>query len=568
MHITGETLNEPVIERARKDPDRLALVFIDEDGTTEHVTTGQIHAESVAFAQALQQLNIGPKDLVVLVLRHSRVLLSAFWGALYLGAIPAIFPFLTPKLDPGLYFERVRKLVEFEGVRAVITFPEFKQELTALLAGIGCEVLSTDEVAAAEEEAAAEADSSLFWKDPSGENIALLQHSSGTTGLHKGVALSHGAVVRYINSYNKSLKITPDDVFVSWLPLYHDMGLIGGFVMPMVSGVPLVLMSPFHWVRDPKILLQAIDKYRGTICWVPNFSLNHSVRTIRERDLQGLDLSSWRVLIDTSETVRLDSIEMFLERFGPYGLREETITAAYGMAENVFVISQTPVGQRAPVDWVNIEALQKDGRAVPVEPGSPGSTPVMGCGLPIDGVEIAVVDEKGQHLPERRVGEFIIRSEFMLTEYYERPDITAEAIRDGWYYSSDIGYLAGGQVYVSGRKKDMIIVGGKNIFPQDLEAIANVTPGIHPGRAVAFGVTDERMGTESIVMVCELTNKATPEEYQAIERDLRARVARETEVTLGDLRLVDKRWVIKTSSGKHARPDNRAKYLKEFHGIE
>jgi acyl-CoA synthetase (AMP-forming)/AMP-acid ligase II len=189
---------------------------------------------------------------------------------------------------------------------------------------------------------------------------------------------------------------------------------------------------------------------------------------------------------------------------------------------------------------------------------------VVSCGALIGGVEVRVVDDDGNPLPERQVGEIILRGNSMLSGYYRRPDITAESLRQGWFYTGDMGYLADGEVYISGRKKDMIIVGGKNIYPQDLEAIANTVAGIHPGRAVAFGVMDAEMGTEGIVMVCELEAGVLPGEEAAVERDLRSRVVRETEVTLMDVRLVDKTWLIKTSSGKLARNDSRAKYLREF----
>jgi fatty-acyl-CoA synthase len=557
-----QTLIDPVVERAHRTPDHLTLIFWPEDGPHEHVTAARFHAEAAAFAQALQATGIGPDDLVVLVLHHSRPLLSAFWGALYLGAIPSIFPFLTEKLDPALYLERVRTLVAHSGVRAVITFPDFKADLSALLADVGCRVLSTDDVPGIE----SVGDFTPLWEQPSGEKIAFLQHSSGTTGLQKGVALSHRAVLNQVEAYGEAIKLTPQDVIVSWLPLYHDMGLIAGFVMPIVAGNTLVLMSPFHWVRAPRILFQAIDAYRGTLCWLPNFAYNHCVRAVRKRDLEGIGLRHWRAAINCSEPVRLDSHRMFLERFAPYGFREEALAVSYAMAENTFAVTQTPVGQPAHVDWVSVRALQEERHALPAPPDAPGSVAVVSCGYPIPGCEVAVVDETGARLPDRRVGEIIIRSSSMLSEYHARPDVTAEAIRDGWYYSGDMGYIAEGRLYVSGRKKDLIIVGGKNVYPQDLEAIANTVPGIHPGRAVAFGVMDERLGTESIVIVCELESTTAPEEIHTIERELRRRVVEQTEVTLRDVRLVDGRWLIKTSSGKIARNDNRAKYLREFQG--
>ncbi|MGD8455385.1 MAG: AMP-binding protein [Anaerolineales bacterium] len=558
--MNQKTLIHPIIERAKNDPHHLTLVMLHEDETETRITALEFHQQAVRYAYALRGIDVGQEDLVVLVLKHSQVLLSAFWGALYLGAIPSIFPFLTEKLDPDLYMQRVKTLVEHSEAKAVITFPDFKDALSHLLADVDCRVISTDEVPEGE----SQTDEAVFWENPSGEKIAFLQHSSGTTGLQKGVALSHQAVLNQIESYSRAIQLTGDDVIVSWLPLYHDMGLIAGFVMPIVAGVPLVLMSPFHWVRDPKILLWAIHNHNGTLCWLPNFAYNHLARTARPSYLEGLDLNSWRAAVNCSEPVYAKSHEMFLEKFAPYGFKESALTVSYAMAENTFAVTQSAIGQPAPLDWINIASLQGERLAQADQPDSDGALPMVSCGIPIQGTEVGVVDGNGEFLPDRHVGEIVIRSDCMLTGYYKRPDITAEAIKDGWYFTGDMGYLANGQLYVSGRKKDLIIVGGKNIYPQDLEAIANRVPGIYPGRAVAFGLFDERLGSESIVMVCELLTGEEARPFQDVERELRQQVVQQTEVTLADVRLVDGRWLIKTSSGKIARGDNRNKYLNEF----
>ncbi|MFN2146706.1 MAG: AMP-binding protein [Anaerolineales bacterium] len=561
MDLFGKTLTQPVIQHAHQSPDATTLVMINQDGSEKVITAAEFDRQAAEFARTLQQFGVGPEDLVILVLQHSEVLLFAFWGALYLGAIPSIFPFLTEKLDPELYKQRVKALVTNEGAKAVITFPEFKPELTELLSEAGCRVIGTDEVLTS---TASDEQVEDFWQEPSGEKIAFLQHSSGTTGLQKGVALSHRSVLNQIASYREAIELNDEDVIVSWLPLYHDMGLIAGFVMPIVTGVPLVLMSPFHWIRDPKILLKAIDKHKGTLCWLPNFAYNHLARVARPSALEGLDLSSWRAAINCSEPVYHHSHQVLLEKLSPYGLREEALSVSFAMAENTFAVTQTKMDVPPNVDWVEIAALQGDAKAIPMEAGAAGAVPMVSCGGPIKGTEIAVVDADRNELPERRVGEIKLRSNCMLTEYYKRPGITAEAIVDGWFHTGDMGYIADGELYITGRKKDLIIVGGKNVYPQDLEAIANHIPGIYPGRAVAFGLVDERIGSEVIVMVAELQpdlDGTTPEE---IERELRRQVVATTEVTLADVRLVEDRWVIKTSSGKIGRADNREKYLKQF----
>jgi acyl-CoA synthetase (AMP-forming)/AMP-acid ligase II len=356
--------------------------------------------------------------------------------------------------------------------------------------------------------------------------------------------------------------LSEDDVIVSWMPLYHDGGLIAGCVMPLVAGARLVLISPFHWVRDPKVLFQAVHRHRGTLTWLPNFAYNHCVRNVRDHDVAGIDLSNWRV-INAAEPVRWDSHRLFLERFGRYGVKESALTVAYGMAEATLFLTATPIDESPHVDWVETRALREERRAFPAAPETLGSTPMTSCGFPIECAEIGIVNDEGRRLPERHVGEIVVRAHCLFSGYYLRPDLDARVLRDGWYFTGDMGYLADGQLYVSGRKDDLIIIGGKNIYPHDLEAIANEVRGVRPGRTVAFGVPDSRLGTEAVVIVCEVNESGGPEKTLRIESELRRRIAQQTEVTLHDVRLVDWRWLIKTSSGKLARAANREKYLGE-----
>jgi fatty-acyl-CoA synthase len=565
--IRYNTLTQPIISRAMNDPERLAIVFVHDDGREEKLTAAQFHSEAARYALALHSIGVEPDDLVILVLRHSQTLLFAFWGALYLGAIASIFPFLTEKLDPQIYLERVKALVTHSKAKAVITFPEFKTELKDLLEEAGCLVLSTADVpnTPADNLPAVDDPHKSEWPAFSADKIAFLQHSSGTTGLQKGVALSHRAVLNQIAAYSLAIDLRDDDVIVSWLPLYHDMGLIAGFVMPLVAGTPLVLMSPFKWVRDPKVLLQAITRQRGTLCWLPNFAYNHSARAIRSTDAAALDLSSMRAFINCSEPVYNESHQIFLSKFGACGVRETALSTCYAMAENTFAVTQHPTGQPARLDWVKTSVLQEERRALPAQGGDPGSTALVSCGVPIPGTEISIRDEHDVHLPDRQVGEIAIRSDCMLSGYYRRPDLTKQSVRAGWYYTGDMGYVADRELYITGRKKDMIIVGGKNIYPQDLEAIANMTPGIAPGRGVAFGLFDKNLGSENIIMVCELEGKGKSEtEKKNIEMELRSRVVQRSEIALADVRLVEGRWLIKTSSGKIARSANRDKYIHDF----
>ncbi|MCW5878812.1 MAG: AMP-binding protein [Anaerolineales bacterium] len=546
---TQRTLGSFLQEHADAHPNQTALTFMI-GGQPQPVTHAQLLAHARGAAAQLAAQGVGPGDVVLLVLHHSLELVYYFWGATLLGAVPSIFAFLTEKLDPDLYRQRIKTLVEHSEAKAVVTYPENKAALVELLAGLPVQLLVAD--------GAPEALTSLrLATERNAEEVGLLQHSSGSTGMQKGVALSHGAVLRQIAAYRAAIQLDPEtDVIVSWLPLYHDMGLIAGFVMPIITGTHLVLMSPFEWVRQPGSLLDAIHTYRGTLCWLPNFAYNLLARTFRPPE--GLDLSSWRAVINCSEPAQAESQQLLLEKLAPYGFREETLAVSYAMAENTFAVTQTPIGYPPRVDTVEIAAMQERGAAQPATEGKR----FVSCGPPIAGVELRVVDEQGQPLPERRVGEIALRSDFMLSGYHNRPDLSAQALTaDGWYLSGDMGYLADGELYITGRKKDLIIVGGKNIYPQDIEAIASRTPGVHPGRAVAFGVFDERQGSEKIVVLCEAAADADLDES---ERQLRAAIVKETEVTLGDFRFVPRGWIVKTSSGKQARNDNREKYLREF----
>jgi len=389
------------------------------------------------------------------------------------------------------------------------------------------------------------------------DEIAFLQHSGGTTGLQKGVALSHRAVLNQLASYSDAIALNDDDVIVSWLPLYHDMGLIAGFLLPLVQGIPLVLMSPFDWAKHPALLFRAIHEHHGTLCWLPNFAYNHCARRIRQRDLEGLSAASMRMFINCSEPVYAESHALFLERFAAIGVKAEMLAVSYAMAENTFAVTQTPPGEIPHVDVIDRAMLEE--RLI-AQPADAHTVTKVSCGKPITNTAVRVLDDAGNPLPERHVGELAVKSDCMLTEYYQRPDL--QPFKDGWYLTGDRGYIADGEIYVVGRSKDLIINAGKNVYPQDIEALVNTVPGVHAGRAVAFGVPDVREGTELIAVVAEVETESE-EERQAIDRAIRQTVAQGSTVTVSFVKLVDSRWLIKTSSGKIARAANREKWLRE-----
>jgi fatty-acyl-CoA synthase len=328
--------------------------------------------------------------------------------------------------------------------------------------------------------------------------------------------------------------------------------------------VPLVLMSPFDWVRAPYRLLQAISEYRGTLCWLPNFAYNFCALKIRESELENVDLSSWRAAINCSEPMYWDSHEMFLNRFRPYGLRDTALTTCYAMAENVFAVTQGGIQSPVLIESINRTALTT-GKAEKIAHDNLDGVKMLSAGKPLDNTNVRVVDAQGNSLPERSVGEIAVKSDCMLTGYYNRPDLTEQAFIDGWYMTGDLGYLAGDELFITGRKKDLIIVGGKNVYPQDIENLAGQVDGVHPGRVAAFGVYNDRAGTEDVVVVAEVDSL---DEASGIEisDQVRRQVTRGSDIALRHVHIVERGWLVKTSSGKVARAANREKYLSALLG--
>lgn len=259
----------------------------------------------------------------------------------------------------------------------------------------------------------------------------------------------------------------------------------------------------------------------------------------------------------------LQSHQLFLERFKHYQLKAAALATCYAMAENVFAVTQGGLDMPARVDWVDRQALISRQLAVPAGEGNPRAVAMLSAGTPIEGVAVRVVDAQGRPLPERTLGEIALQSHFMLSGYYNRPDLTEKAFLDGWYLTGDLGYLADGELFITGRKKDLIIVGGKNIYPQDLERLAGQVEGVHPGRVVAFGIYNEQAGTEEVVIVAELEEEYTAQAAEAVAEEIRRQVTKGSDIVLRHVHLAGKNWLLKTSSGKVARQANKDKYLEE-----
>ncbi len=551
------TLLSTILDHAAATPERIFAHSLDRQLNDTSVSYGELVQRAKVLAGHLQSIGVQSGEVVIVILQPGVDLLCAFVAPLLIGAIPSIFPWPTDKLGAEYYRGSVRALVEVSAASAIFVYPQLAAELQSLV-GSTKTLRGIITVTADLSGSPLEQIQPALLTDP--DRITLLQHSSGSTGLQKGVALSSRALHNQIESYADCLKLDSADVIVSWLPLYHDMGLIASFMLPLIKRVPVVSMSPIDWVRHPASLLIAIERYHGTLCWLPNFAYNFCPQKIPDRLLTGLDLSSMRAFVNCSEPVRAESHAMFLDRFKPLGLKAETLTTSYAMAENTFAVTQSRLNSSPRIDRIDRAAFAQ-GLAVPSEDQS--GWQLLSSGQPIAGTEIRIVDANRRDLADRHIGEIALHSDCMLSGYYHRPDLTAQAIQDGWYFTGDLGYQADGELWVTGRQKDLIIVGGKNIYPQDLEAIADQVPGVHAGRTVAFGLFNAQTGTEEVVIIAEVDRLEAAREIQAAIRD---RVAHESDTTVKIVKCVDRQWLIKTSSGKVARSACKTKFMHELSG--
>jgi len=559
MTMSDDNLTKRLLGLAEAHPDFPIVRLQYAQSSDEVITYRNLLDGAAGYAKALLKADIPRRGVVILILEHGPHLIYAFFGTITAGAIPSIMPFLTEKLSPETYHRSLMALFDITAPAAVITYPDFQNEVRNAISESKkqCPVLISDHILPIESPG-----ETLFerGKQSSTQDIVLLQHSSGTTGLQKGVALSHQAVFNQLTHYSQALGLSYSDIVVSWLPLYHDMGLIAGFLLPILSRLSLILISPFDWVRAPHKLLHAVSQYQGTLSWLPNFAYNFCASKIRSRDLENVDLSSWRAVINCSEPVLWKSHQLFLERFQPYGLSPASLATCYAMAENVFAITQGGITSPLTIDRINQAAFFNERIALPTDETTPALN-LVSCGAPIENTQICILNDLHQFLPDRHLGEVAIRSDCLLINYYRRPDLTGKAFYQGWYLTGDLGYLANGELYVTGRKKDLIIVGGKNIYPQDLENLASEVSGVHPGRVVAFGVPNEDTGTEDVVLIAEAERTADLQNGEQITNALRQQVTRGSDIALRYVKLVERGWLLKTSSGKIARGANREKYL-------
>lgn len=388
-------------------------------------------------------------------------------------------------------------------------------------------------------------------------DASFMQFSSGTTGIKRGVLVTDEAVIAQLQTYADALGLDDSDRILSWLPLYHDMGFIACLNMPLAFGVHTVMIDPIDWVANPGFFLRAASEYRATLSWHPNFAFAFMAQRVRESEIDGLDLSSLRGIINCSEPVTHESQQAFAERFTRARLQPSVFKGCYAMAETTFALTHGEPDDPLYVDPIGpIDDIKSASQAGHVSVGSP-----------LAGVELTIRDpQDGQELPDRIVGEIWVRSPFNFSGYYSDPESTSDAFVDGWFRTGDLGYRVQNSYYVAGRLKDVLIVGGVNVFPQDIEDLAAKVGGVIPGRVSAFSAFDERMQTERIVVLAESDLRSSDAARHVI-LEIRQRILAALQLANFEVRLVEPGWLVKSTSGKMARGANREKWLSGFDSI-
>ena len=539
-------------------PNRLHVTVLEDETTVVGTLTyGELAKKSQAVAAGLIERDIMPGDRVALMLPTGTDFFCTFFGVLYARAIPV--PIYPPMQRSQIeqYARQQAGILRNAGARMLVTVPE-GLKLGTLLQGfvptLSC-IESTTTLSVKCQE-------NLLLHRGQGSETALIQYTSGSTGDPKGVILSHANLLANIRAIGRAADLSSADVIVSWLPLYHDMGLIAAWLGSLYFGSPFYAMSPLSFLARPSSWLWAIHRYRGTISGGPNFAFELCLNKISDADLKNLDLSSLRYLINGAEPVNIDTLQRFTERFSRYGLHREAMAPVYGLAENAVALTLPPPGRPPIIDRIRRSGLRKNGIAEPADPKDPDAIELVACGHPIPDHELRIVDDLGRELGERQEGRLEFRGPSATSGYFQNDAKTRELFHDGWLDTGDRAYTAGGDLFITGRIKDIIIRAGQHIAPHEIEEAVGAIPGLRKNGIAAFGITDSTSGTERVVVLAETDEVEPPNPAM-----LKARAQQVATYIVGgppdEVVLVRPGTVPKTASGKIRRTSARDLYLEK-----
>ncbi len=563
----AESLTDIIRLRGLAEPARVHIQLYEEGEAPREITFGELFARSSAVAEELARRGFEPGQTAAIMLPTCAEFFFTFAGILLAGGIPVPIypPFRADRIAE--YATRQSAILRNAEARFLFTFRQAEGLARLLRPRVPSlrEVVNATHFA--EVSPATDESRSTGWRPVQnvahharGEDIAFLQYTSGSTGDPKGVTLTHSNLLANIRAIIEAAELTPQDVCVSWLPLYHDMGLIGAWLAPIFTGIPLVVMSPLAFLSRPERWLRAISRHRGTISPAPNFAYELCVRKIADKNLQGVDLSSWRAAVNGAETVRAETLERFAARFTPFGFRREAMLPVYGLAEATLAVSFPKIGTGYRVDRIEREAFESRGQAIPSAAEGSAALAFVGAGRPLQNMEVRIVGADGIPLPERAEGQLWFRGPSASSGYFRNPAATAQLARgDGWLNSGDLAYQTDGELFITGRAKDLIIKGGRNIYPHEVEEIAGRVAGVRTGCVVAFGAPDERSGTERLVVAAEVRDLS-------MSKPIAAEIVRAVDEALGMppdvVALLPTQSIPKTSSGKLRRSETRRLYLE------
>jgi len=528
------------------------------DGSSDPLTYRELWESALRVAAGLQQEGIGKGDRVALMLPTGREYFISFLGSMLAGGIPVP---LYPPARPNQIEEHVRRhrgILDNASPALLISTPELRR-----LAGIlRLHTPSVRRIASPTELLACDTALTSVTLRPS--DPLFFQYTSGSTGQPKGVVLTHANVLSNIEALGSALEVSVDDVFVSWLPLYHDMGLIGAWLGPLYFGIALKVMSPLTFLAHPVRWVAAIDRYRGTLSAAPNFAYEMCIARIPDEQIATLDLSSWRCALNGAEAVSADTLKRFHRRFAACGLRPAALMPVYGLAENSVGLTIPPLGREPLIDSIDRDTFSRTGRAVPVPENDPLALHFVACGRPIPGHEVRIVDDTGRELPERCEGRLVFRGPSATAGYFRNPQATAALFREGWLDSGDRAYMVHGEIYPTGRIKDIVIRAGRNLHPEEIETVVGAVPGVRKGCVAVFGCRDANSATERVVVLAE-TNLQTLEQRTALKKQILQTLVRELGEPVDEVVLCDPHTVLKTSSGKIRRSATRELYERGLH---
>ncbi len=549
----ARSLTEALEYHVQRQPDRLT-VFMYEEQKEYPLSYRALWDGSIGYAAQLKRAGLQHGQMVAIMLPTCRQYLFSFYGVLLAGGVPV--PLYPPARLTTIedHMTRHVAILKSAAPTIMITVREAKPLAYLLRAQVESlqQVLVPDDL-----EGAAGADFAPVHGQP-GET-GFLQYTSGSTGNPKGVVLSHANLMANVRAMGAAVNAGPEDVFVSWLPLYHDLGLIGANFASLVLGFPTVLMSPLAFLSRPASWMRAIHRHRGTMSGGPNFSFELCLRRISDEDMEGIDLSSWRFAFNAAEPVSPETIVEFEKRFGKFGLRKNCLSPSYGLAESSVGVAITVPGSPWRADRLDRERFTRTGEAVETRADDPSPLIVIGCGTPIPGHDIRTVDGAGLELPDRQEGLLQFRGPSSTSGYYRNPEATKTLFDGEWVNTGDRAYLSEGVLFLTGREKDIIIRGGRNISPYELEQAVGDLAGVRRGCVAVFGSRDAAAGTERVVVLAEMRER-DPSRHDDLKRMINDLAVSLIGAPADDIVLAPPATVPKTSSGKIRRVAAREFY--------